>query len=211
MPTIRSTFVLLGLVATATQCTAAKSEAKGLDVKAGLWEQTMKEEKTPEPAFQMSPEMLADMPADARARVESVLKRQAAERAVQGNSPVVSAKTKRFCITQKQLDEGLKLPEMGRGDIKDNTKCSENKLDQSATGLHLKMVCTSQPGHGEKGAPPGEMHSAMELTVVAKSRENYTENMVTDFTFSGRHQHSQTHGEAHWIGANCGNVKSERD
>ena len=211
MPTIRDIFVLLGLVATATLCTPAKSQAKGLDVKAGLWEQTMKEEKTPEPTVQMSPEMLADMPADARTRVEAVLKRQAAERAAQGNSPVVSTKTKRFCITQKQLDEGLKLPEMGRGDIEDSTKCSENKLDQSATGLHLKMVCTSQPGHGKQGAPQGEMHSAMELTVVAKSPENYTENMVTDFTFSGQHQHSQTHGEAHWIGASCGNVKSERD
>ena len=211
MTTIRNMFVLLGLVATAFLCVPAKAQAKGLDVKAGLWEQTIKEEKTPEPAVQMSPEMLAGMPADAQARVEEVLKRQAAQRAARGNSPIVSTKTKRFCITQKQLDEGLKLPEMERGDKGDNTKCSENKLDQSATGLHMKMVCTSQPGRGEEGAPQGEMHSAVELTVVAKSRENYTEEMATDFTFNGQHQHSQAHGEAHWVGASCGNVKSERD
>ena len=207
MAASRNLFVFLWVVATVTPCAPAEAQVKGLDVKAGLWEQTMKEEKTPQPAIQMSPELLAGMPADARARVEAVLKRQAAERAAQGNSPVVSTKTKRFCITQKQLDEGLKLPEMGRGDLEDKTKCSENKLDQSATRLHLKMACSSQPGHGEKGAPQGEMHSTMELTVVAKSRENYTEDLATEYTFGDQHQRSQTRGEAHWVGASCGNVK----
>ncbi len=210
MSTIRSMSVLLGLVATATLRAPDKAQGKRLDVKVGLWEQTTKEEKTPGPAVQLSPEVLAGMPADARARVEAVLKRQAGERAAKGNAPEMSTKTKRFCITPKQLDEGINLPDMGRGDVEHNTKCSENKLDQSATGLHMKMVCTSQPGNGDKGAPQGDMHSVMELTVVAKSRESFTEDLVTDFTFGGQHQHRQVHGEARWVGASCGTVKSEK-
>lgn len=209
MTTIRNSVVLLWVVSIVVICAPSKAHAKGMDVKAGLWEQVKNDEKTAESAVQMPPGMLAALPADSRARVEAVLKRQSEEKMARGNSPAVSTKTTRFCITQKALDDGFKVPEMERGNAAAGMQCSENKLEQSATGMHMKTVCGGQPGHGVKGAPPGKMQATMEFTMTAKSRETYTVDMIQDVVFGDHSQHSQTHGEARWVGADCGSVQGK--
>src|SRR5579872_2966162 len=74
---------------------ACAQEIKPIDIKTGLWETTTKMEMAGMPQMpQIPPERLAQMPPEARARVEALMKGQ-------------GGGTARSCITREMLDKGL--------------------------------------------------------------------------------------------------------
>lgn len=182
--------------------------AQSVDIKTGLWEQTIKSEEPPEAAVDpsMMVEVMAGLTPEQRTNVEKVLKRQAAERKAQGKRPVVTSKTKRFCVTQKMLEKDLPFDmEPGRGDR--NAHCSQKIVERSAHRMHAKIQCAAEPGQDEKDAPAGEMHGTIETIMDIKSRESFSASVTSDMTYGGRHSHSQYNTEAHWLGADCDKVK----
>ena len=121
--------------------------AQSVDIKTGLWEQTIKSEEPPEAAVDpsMMAEVMAGLTPEQRTNVEKVLKRQAAERKAQGERPVVTSKTKRFCVTQKMLEKDLPFDmEPGRGDR--NAHCSQKIVERSAHRMHAKIQCAPSRG-----------------------------------------------------------------
>lgn len=123
-----------------------------------------------------------------------------------GDGPVVSSETRRFCITPKMIEKD-RLFDMkpGRGDR--DMHCTQQILERSAHRLHVKMECTGEPGRGKKGAPALGMHVSGETIMEIRSRDSFSSSLTTDMTYGGRHSHSRAESEAHWLGADCGNVK----
>ena len=201
----------VALMATTTLVAPPEALAQSVDLKTGLWEETIKSEQPPGPAVDpsMMDGMMAGMTPEQRANVEKVLKRQAAERQAQGNRPVVTSKTKRFCMTQEMLKDDWAFDRgPDRGD-RDRT-CSQKFVERSAHRMHVKMQCSGElnkPGRDEKDAPAGEIHSTTEIIMDIKSRESFSGSVTSDMTYGGQHRHSQSNAEAHWLGVDCDKVK----
>jgi hypothetical protein len=210
--------VVLSATTLAMGCTfaAAAADKDGVELtppsdikrlKMGLWEETRQEEAAPRPAMDMSAMDMSSMTPEQRARVEAVLKRQAAERAAQGNNPTVTNKTKRSCLTAQKIDrEWTKMPFQERGGS-GGMSCTNKVLQSTSSKLAVRGECTI-PDSGTKGeGPPGGGHFVSQFSMEVKSPELFVVESSTEGVVAK--VPTKRHGTmtARWIGSDCGSVK----
>jgi hypothetical protein len=185
--------VLQGLALAACLLADAPVHAAVLDVKPGLWEYAITTESTAPPIDAKGIDTSGLDPA-AKARVEEVLKKQAARRAAQGDGPRTSTRKHKSCLTQEKLDRrDFTDLRPGRGDA--GTTCSSKMLESTAAKIHLRMECS------------GTSQGVVDVTYEAQGREAMTLAFLIDAKQEGHAYTSKGTGTARWIGADCGTVK----
>ena len=177
---------------------AAPSDYKKL--KPGLWETTIRKEITA-PPIDMGP-MMGTLDPAARARVDAVLKRQAAERAARNGAPEFTTKTKKECVTQEIIDKrslSINPDQRGNNLLKD---CPPVLKLRTSSRVVVTGECTIA---ADKGGKAGKFTS--EMTFEIKSPEETYTSMTSSGNFGG--QASKTSGSAssRWLGSACGNAK----
>lgn len=172
----------------------SKAQAQSLDIKTGLWEGTMSNQRSGSPAADMGKMDTSGLDADQRARVEAVLKRQQARRAAEGDGPQTKTRTNRFCMTKEKLEK-KDYADMGPGKGDKGTTCKHQLLENSSTKMHLKMECS------------GKSEGVIDVQYEVVNKEM----MKTTFSMEAKQgEHSFSNkgiGTARWIGADCGTVK----
>jgi len=144
-----------------------------LDVKTGLWETTMKSQMNGVP--QLPPDLLNKLTPEQRAKMEAVLKAQAAQ------GPRTN--THRGCLTKEQLDKALDM-------LGDQQKgCARTLVTSTSSKQDIRFECTVG-GLKENGTVHIEALSSESIkgTVLVASDRN--SNNTMDFT-------------SKWIGPAC--------
>ena len=149
-----------------------------LNVKEGLWEMTVTHSMTGIPAVpNLPPEVLAKMPPEQRARVESMMK----------GGP--STDVRKECITKEKLEKHSAFSN-NRGD------CTRTVVNSTGHKLELKLHCEEKQATTDgtlvvealsSDGVKGTMHSVTNTDGHA---------MTMDFTFSSK-----------YLGPACGDVK----
>jgi len=158
---------------------AAWGEKLPFNVKTGLWETTSTH--TMQGELPMSPELMAKLTPEQRARVEAALKGEA-------NNGKPTTRTYKSCLTKEQLDRGTAF---------NNTKeCTETPVTSTTSKLTVKMTCETE---GMKAN--GTVEFAALSSDYVKGTGHMTVNggghtMTTDSTFDSK-----------WLGSDCGSVK----
>jgi hypothetical protein len=177
------------LLASVMMCPAAiwAQEIKPMDVKPGLWEDTMTTQISgiSMPAMpQLTPEQLAQMPPEARARLEGMMKGGA-------GAPQVT-KTK-SCTTKEQLSKPM---------VSDQKGCTYKLVSSSSSMQQIHMECTrgntSTAGDLTLQRLDSE-HVKGDLNMKASgdgSTKGAPQNMTIKVSFDNK-----------WLGADCGNVE----
>ena len=188
---MRGTFVLVLVVLTAkswaqenTHKSAIDKTEKSaavkfqpLDVKTGLWQNTMTTALAGE--MLIPPERLAKLSPDQRARVEAAMN----ARSGQGTKTT----TYQSCLTQEELQ---KTP------FRDKKNCTETLVSSTKTQAEVKLVCTMEgiDGNGEM-----QIHTISDESVAGSGHGTVTmegRTMNTSWKLTGR-----------WVGKSCGDVK----
>lgn len=147
-----------------------------LAVNAGLWEIVSQRESGGMP--QISPEALANMPPEQRAKIESALENQ--------NKPHVS----KTCLTAEQLQRGFTL-----GDKKSLESCKKTVLKSTAKVLDVRIECagerTTVGNIHYEAVNPETMNAVIDLVM-----SNGEKSMTMKNNMRGK-----------WLGADCGDVK----
>jgi len=176
-------------------------------LKLGLWEETRQEEAAPRPAISMKDIDMPGMTPEQRARVEAVLKRQAAERAAQGDKPTVTNKTKRSCLTAQKMErEWTKMPFQER-DGHDEVSCTNKVLQSTSSKLAIRAECTVADPGPKAGAAQGGGHFVSQFSMEIKSPEQFIVESSTEGTMGKVPMKNHGTMTARWIGADCGSVK----
>jgi hypothetical protein len=155
-----------------------------LDVKPGLWEQTMTMEMTGMPAMpQMTPEQLAQMPPAMRARMEGMM---------QGGPQTITSKV---CQTKESLADAQAY-------ARQQNSCTSKVTSMSATKVEYHTDCTGRfKGSGdfvverldaEHTKTTGVIKGVSSMGKKADSEQPITQKM----TITGK-----------WVSADCGDVK----
>ena len=164
---------------------------KGL--KPGLWEVTRRSESIAPPISAASID-LSGLDAAARARVQAVLARQAAERAARGGAPEVTVHTKRECLTPEILaSRKSPLDRERRGE------CPPVVKTRTASRLVLTSQCTIE-GH----------EFSVEMSFEVKSPVETVSSVTSTGAYGGQPTKSADTSTARWIAADCGTVKPAR-
>jgi hypothetical protein len=165
-------------------------DIKPIDVKPGLWENTTTSQisglSMPTNMPQISPDQLAKMPPEARARVEAMMK---------GGPGAPQTNTMKACITAEQLSQ----PMFGNGD-----KSCTYKLTGSSSGSQtIHVDCTR-----------GNTKTAGDLTLKRVDSEHLTGDMFMKTTgdsstngSAGQNMTIKLSFSNKWLGADCGDVK----
>jgi len=177
---------------------AAPSDYKKL--KPGLWETTLRTEITA-PPIDMSA-MIGTLDPAARARVEAVLKRQAAERAARNGVPDVTSKTKQECLTQEVIDKRSLSINSDRRDNNLLQNCPPVLKSRTSSRLVVSSECTVAADKGGRG---GKFTS--EMTFEIKSPEETYTSITSSGNFGGQASKTARSASSRWLGSACGNVK----
>lgn len=153
------------------------AHAESFNAKPGAWEVTVTTITTGIP---ISPEALAELPAEKRAQLEKTLKEQ------DGKPSVNTYKT---CITQDELDQNHFI------NSKDNAQCTKKVLAKSPVKLVLEQTCP--PPRGSTGT----------ATIEAKTPESLT--TVIDTYPSGAKGKAHVDIKAKWLGSSCEGIGRE--
>ncbi|MGE5536188.1 MAG: DUF3617 domain-containing protein [Acidobacteriota bacterium] len=162
-------------------CVSSAHAGSTLNVKLGLWEMTtMGQVSGPPP---IPPEALARLTPQQRARFQASI----AERMAQQNK----AEVHQYCVTQKDLERGL--------DLKDaqTEGCKTTVISNSSSVMEMRQTCSGR--HKVNGTI--RIEAPNPETVVGKF------NMVMSEGPNTMTMKFAMHG--HWLGADCGNVKSD--
>lgn len=153
-----------------------------LNVKTGLWENTVTMQMSGMPAMpQIPPDALARMTPEQRARV------QAAMSSGMGNGQPHIYKS---CLTKEKLAEGF------RPDGPEKANCKRTLVSSSSTSMDIKEECSEQGGT-VVGTFHVEAHGADETSGTMHMVINHEgRTMTSDGTFQGK-----------YLGADCGDVK----
>ena len=164
-------------------------------LKLGLWEVTRRSE-TVSPQIDAGSMDMRGLDAAARARVEAVLKKQAAERAARGGAPEVTTRTKQECLTQEAIDKRQKSfsPE-GKGDM----NCPPVVKTATASRLVVNGNCAIE----------GQAFT-FEMEFEVKSPEETLMKMTSNGSYGGHPVRSANTVTSRWLGAACGNAKPVR-
>ena len=156
---------------------ASAARAASFDVKTGAWESTVTSTTT---GMAIPPDMLSKLPPDQRAKIEEAM------RARSGQPHTIKRK---YCVTQKDLDEDRLMQE------ESGSQCSRKVLSKSSTRLELEQTC---------GAAPHAM--TMHVSVQATSSESVT--LTVDGQMQGGSK-SHTEGKSRWLSASCTGIEKD--
>lgn len=182
MKQILSAFVLLCPLAVWSQ------DIKPIDIKPGLWENTTTSEISglTMPAMpQISPDQLAKMPPEARARVEAMMK---------GGAGAPRTATTKACVTKEDLSK----PMFNNGD----KNCTFKLVNSSAGSQQIHAECK-----------PGNTSMVGDLTLDRIDSEHLKGNMVMKATGDstapnpGQSMNVKISFTNKWLGSDCGDVK----
>lgn len=193
-------------VVISTAVLSAQAEPIKVDMKAGLWENTMtwdadsaKEMQAMQTdqmkvAMEQMKEQFANMPPEQRKQMEAVMAQAGMEikddsisfqnDQVQISSSGTTAKT---CITQAEIDRG-ELPDDVEG-------CTSTLKKISATRFKSTYVCS------------GEEQSTGESEVNFHSPKHYSGTGTMVHVMNGEKRTMNFKMEGKWLGANCGDIK----
>lgn len=178
------------LLAIVLLCPAASwaQDIKPVDVKVGLWESTASIEVSGMPAMPqmpaISPDQLAQMPPEARARIEAMMKGR-------GGSP--QANTSRYCLAKDSLRQAL---------YNSDKSCTNKLVSSSGTTQQIHLECTR-----------GNTRSTGDMTLDRVDAEHLKGNGVLKTTgdastgAAGRTMDVKISFSSHWISADCGDIK----
>ena len=164
-------------------------------LKLGLWETTRRSEIAT-PPIEMSAAQLGTLDPAARARVEAVLKRQAAERAARNGAPEVIVKTAQECVTQEVLDKRNLSPNSDRRGNDPMKDCPPVLKTRTANRIVVTGECTIEGGK-----------FSTELIFEVKSPEETFTSVTSSGNFGGRASKTAGSASSRWLGAVCGSAK----
>lgn len=171
--------ILLGLIFTTVIAAWAAEKIQPLNVKLGLWENTMT--MTTSGQMPIPSEYLSKLTPEQRARIEARMKAQSA-----GSSRATTTKS---CLTQEELDRDY-APGL------DKKKCSFTILSSTSSKVVAKLDCAEQ-----------EMKYGGMIEFDAISPENVKGSGHITATGANHTMNSSYTITSKWIGADCGNVK----
>ncbi len=177
------------LLASVMMCPAAiwAQDIKPIDVKAGLWEtnSTTQISGIAMPAMpQLTPEQLAQMPPEARARIEGMMKGAA-------GSPRTT--TTKSCITKEQLSKPM---------FNSEKSCTYKLANSSSSMQQIHVECAT-----------GNTKTVGDLTLQRIDSEHTKGDMTMkasgDGSTKGAPQNMtiKMSMDAKWLGADCGSVE----
>lgn len=165
------------LCAGAIALVASAARADSFGVKTGAWESTVTSTTT---GTSVPPDMLSKLPPDQRAKIEQMMRSRS------GQPHTI---TRKYCVTQKDLDEDRLMKEQGE------SQCSRKVLSKSSTRLEIEQTC---------GTAPHAM--TMHVSVQATSPESVT--LTVDGQMQGGSK-SHTEGKSRWLGASCAGIEKD--
>ena len=163
--------------------------------KLGLWEETIGSTSGTSPQMPAGAMDLSGMSPDERARVEAVLKRQREQAKAQGGAPRVSTRTKQFCVRQSDIDQGGgSLFRDKQLDKKDG--CTTKETARTSSRVSIRSECVVH-----------DANMVTEINYEVRSPTEFAATMSSSGSYQGQPMKSSNTMSAHWIGADCGNVK----
>jgi hypothetical protein len=155
-----------------------QSLAASFNAKPGAWQMSMNTLIVGTP---LSPEVLATMPPEKRAKVEKAMKERAAK-------PITL--THKICVTQENLDQDRIIESE-----KEDSKCTRKVLSKSETRLVMEQIC------------PEPHASTAQMTIEAKTPETLSANIVrVRGDGKGKVLMDVT---GFWLGPNCAGIKDD--
>jgi hypothetical protein len=153
----------------------------------GLWESTHKTQFEGNSQMQQqmaqAQERMANLPPDQRAAMEQMMKSRGINMSA---GPGGAGMTVKYCMT-KEMAERKEFP-TGRGD------CKSTHTPMGPGKMKIAFTCSNPPSSGE-----GE--------VTFSSPEAYSMKMVVNTTVQGRPEKMNMDVAAHWLAADCGDIK----
>lgn len=165
---------------------AAGANAQMVQRKPGLWEVQMSASGAGIGAMPNMNERMAQMPPEQRAQMEAYMKQR-------GMSFGANSMTTRYCLTPQDVsEEKASADSFLKGKGKDN--CKSRTIARSATEVKFSAVC--KDGDGETRQVDGRIYDL--------SPEHFSMDMTSRGNRNGEQRIQQ---KAHWISADCGNIK----
>ena len=159
-------------------CRSPQTLAGSFNAKPGAWQMSMNTLIVGTP---LSPEVLATMPPEKRAKVEKAMKERAAK-------PITL--THKICVTQENLDQDRIIESE-----KEDSKCTRKVLSKSETRLVMEQIC------------PEPHASTAQMTIEAKTPETLSANIVrVRGDGKGKVLMDVT---GFWLGPNCAGIKDD--
>lgn len=177
--TVRSTV----LVALASAALLAKAAGMPVPpIKPGLWEvKSSVLDANGKPQVPPEQEAMAKMPPEVRERMAEMMK-------ARGVSMPDANGAVRICQTRESMDSGKWQA------LAASAGCTTEHTMQSAGGWKFHSSCP-------------KLKTESEGEVVFTNSENYTSRVNTTSRFAGKESNQTRVMVAHWLGANCGDVK----
>lgn len=170
---------MLGTIAVALAvCISLQTLAASFNAKPGAWQMSMNTLIVGTP---LSPEVLATMPPEKRAKVEKAMKERAAK-------PVT--RSHQACVTQEDLDQD-RIIESDRGD----NKCTRKVVSKSETRIVMEQIC------------PEPHASTSQMTIEATTPETLSANIVK-VRGDGKGKVLMD-VKGFWLGPNCAGIKDD--
>lgn len=193
--------LLLLVVVISAAVLPAQAEPIKVDMKAGLWENTMKwdagsaKEMQAMQTDQMK-ERYANMPVEDRQQIEAIMAQSGMEFKEDGftvNNDQIkissSGSTVKSCITQAEID---------RGELPDNVEgCTSTLKKISATRFTSTHVCE------------GESQSRGQTDITFHSPKHYTGVGKMTQVLNGKAHNMSFKMEGKWLSGDCGNSKPD--
>ena len=165
--------ILIGLVLASAVLWAA--EEINLNVKTGLWDVTTT--TTSRGAMPISPELLARLTPEQRARVEERMK---------ANAGKPSTHASQYCLTKEKLEEGPQFSNEQKG-------CKQTIVSSTSSNLEVKVSCER----------PNDVRVTGAMKFDALNSENVKGSGEFSFSQSGKSMNSNYSLTAKWVGSAC--------
>ena len=169
---------LVARVVALAACIPMQTFAASLNAKPGAWQMSMNTLIVGTP---LTPEVLATMPPEKRAKVEKAMKERAAK-------PVTfSYKT---CVTKEDLDQDRIIESE-----KEERTCTRKVVSRSATRMVMEQIC------------PEPHASTSQITIEAKTPESLSANIVR-VRGDGKGK-VLVDLKGFWLGPSCAGLKND--
>ncbi len=170
---MRTQFVLLAALMLAAPILAATASATELNARLGAWEMTTQLHMD---GPVLSPEMLAQLPPQARAQVEAAL------------GGAQKPHTNRTCMTPEKLKRGFNLNQGHEN------QCDQQVVSSGATLMEIRGTCQEHDG-------TLTMHARIAL-ITPEQMEGHFDMDRPNAAEGPKHMTGEITG--HWVAADCG-------
>jgi hypothetical protein len=164
------------LLALGAVVVAPLAAAQAPPIKPGLWE-IKSEGQDAEQRRAQAAERIKNMPPEARAKLEAMMKERGVDLSASGGT--------RVCFSKENMDISQ---------WQNQSSCKTDFTARSGSTWKWHSVCSQPPAVSDGEA-------------LFTSAENYTINTSTTLTLSGQSKTTQRTMKAKWLGANCGDLK----